>query len=232
MDKSLTQSDVEDLGISDGFDDFDHLAVAAEAAQAQRKRFLLVCDATSSMDPWWSAAQKALKQAVDEISSRTHIPFQVKVVAYRDHTCDRVPMEESVWSNDTEYLKDYISTIKSNGGGDFPESIGYGLAPAMQSGSSLVILIGDAPGRDNSTGFEEAKILGAQKCPVYALYVDDNERTIESFKTIAKLSGGKAMALRDDKTMTDIFSALLAKVVFQIAYQATSIEGRKVMEEK
>jgi hypothetical protein len=32
--------------------------------------------------------------------------------------------------------------------------------------------------------------------------------------------------------MTDIFSALLAKVVFQISYQATSIEAKNIMEGK
>lgn len=234
MDKEVLNKtsieEVDDLGIQSGFDDFDHLAVAAEAAEAHRKRFMLVCDATSSMGTWWQQAQKALKQAVDEISSRTNTPFQCKVVAYRDHTCDSVPLDQSDWSNDTEYLKDYIGHIRCNGGGDYPESVGIGLSPAVQSGASMVILIGDAPGRSNSTGFEEARALGKQHCPVFALYTDKDPRLVASFRDIASLSGGKAMLLTDAKSMTDIFSALLAKFVFQITYQATSIEGRKMME--
>jgi hypothetical protein len=222
--------ETEDINITSGMDSFDDLSVAAEAAQSYRKRFLLVCDATSSMQSWWDEAQKALKQAVDEIATKSHVPFQVKVVAYRDHTCDPVPVVESTWSNDTDYLKDFIKTICAEGGGDFPESIGFGLAPAVQSGAKMVVLIGDAPGRNNSTGFAEAKLLGSQGCPVYALYVDDDPRTVASFKNIADLSGGKAMHLRDAKHMTDIFSALLAKVVFQIAYQPTSIEAKKLVE--
>lgn len=229
--EKLEVQDAEDLGISSAEDDaFDNLGHAAEAARAQRKRFVLVCDATSSMGAWWAEAQHALKQAVDEIKTRTNVPFQVKVVAFRDHTCDAVPKEESDWSNNTDYLKDFIGHIRSIGGGDFPESIGYGLSPAVQSGSSMVILIGDAPGRANSSGFEEAKVLGHDKCPVFALYTNENERTVESFQHIAKLSGGKAMLLRDAKNMTDIFAALLAKVVFQIAYQPTSIEAKKLVE--
>lgn len=229
MDKNITTVD-EELGITEGFDDFDHLATVADAAQAQRKRFLLVCDATSSMGQWWSQAQTALKKAVDEISSKTNTPFQVKVVAYRDHTCDQVPLEESAWSNNTEYLKEFITGIRSTGGGDHPESIGIGLGCAIQSGASLVILIGDAPGRAESEGFKEATMLGQSKCPVYALYTDVYGGVKESFEKIARLSGGKAMLLRDAKNMTDIFSAILAKVVFQIAYQATSIEGKELMK--
>jgi hypothetical protein len=226
----LEVEDADDLGISTGFDDFDHLSVAAEASASARKRFFLVCDATSSMGPWWDMAQASLKKAVDEVASRTNTPFQVKVVAYRDHTCDRVPVQESDWSNDTEYLKDYIKHISCNGGGDYPESVGRGLAPAAQSDACMVILIGDAPGRRESDGLYEAKILGSQKCPVFALHCTDEKRLVENFRAIAKLSGGKAMLLRDAKNMTDIFSALLAKVVFQITYQATSIEGKKLME--
>lgn len=234
MNKDLTAKlevqDAEDLGITSGMDDFDHLGVAAEAAQAHRKRFVLACDATSSMNEWWREAQVALKQAVDEIKSRTYTPFQIKVVAYRDHTCDPKPLEESDWSNDTDYLKDFISGIRSDGGGDFPESVGLGLAPAVQSGATLVVLIGDAPGRRESEGFAEAKALGSQGCPVYALYVDEDERTIESFKHIARLSGGKALHLKNAKSMTDIFAALLSKLVFQIEYQATSIEAKELLK--
>lgn len=223
-------TDAEDLGITEGFDDFDHLGVAAEAASAARKRFILCCDATSSMGPWWQLAQKSLKKAVDEIASKTYTPFQCKVVAYRDHTCDDTPLNESDWSNDTEYLKDYISTIACTGGGDYPESVGHGLAPAAQSDACMVILIGDAPGRDNSNGLYEAKILGTQKCPVFALHCTDERRLVENFQAIAKLSGGKAMLLRDGQSMTDIFSALLSKIVFQIEYQPTSIEGKEIMK--
>jgi hypothetical protein len=222
--------EVDEINIASGMVAFDDLSIAAEAAQSYRKRFLLVCDATSSMQSWWNEAQLALKKAVDEIATKSHVPFQVKVVAYRDHTCDPQPVVESTWSNDTDYLKDFIKGIQADGGGDFPESIGFGLAPAVQSGAKMVVLIGDAPGRDNSTGFAEAKLLGSQGCPVYALYVDEDERTVESFKQIALLSGGKAMHLRDAKHMTDIFSALLAKVVFQIVYQPTSIEAKKLVE--
>ena len=226
----LEVEDAEDLGITSGMDDFDHLSVAAEAAAGVRKRFVLACDATSSMGTWWQEAQVALKQAVDEIKTRTYTPFQIKVVAYRDHTCDLVPVEESDWSNDTEYLKNFISGIRSTGGGDFPESVGLGLAPAVQSGASLVVLIGDAPGRRESEGFTEAKALGGQSCPVYALYVDEHELTVAAFQHIARLSGGKALHLRNAKSMTDIFSALLSRLVFQIEYQPTSIEAKELLK--
>lgn len=233
MDKELINKTevetTEDDLLGASVDDLDALSVAADAAQAYRKRFLLVCDATSSMNSWWREAQTALKKAVDEIASRTHVPFQVKVVAYRDHTCDARPLEESNWSNDTQYLREFIEEIKSSGGGDFPESIGHGLRPAVQSGASMVILIGDAPGRQESTGYEEARDLGNQLCPVFALYVDDHPKTVEAFKYIAQLSGGKAMHLRDAKNMTDIFSALLARFVFQIEYQPATSAAKELI---
>lgn len=211
-----------------GIDDLDMATDAAEAAARLRKRFGLCFDATGSMDYVWTAATQALGQAVDEITKRSDVPVQIKVVAYRDHIYDapHLVTEQTVWENDTQALKNFISGVYCNGGGDYPESIGHGLRQLIQQQCNQVILIGDAAGRHDSTGFDEAKIMGADKCPIFAMYTDDrDEALVRHFKKLAELSGGKAFLLKSGTDfMRDALSILFSKAL-GITYQPTTPEG-------
>ena len=227
--KTLEEKPIDELGDLD--DQLDDLMFAAERCESQKQRFVLAVDATSSMYSVWNTAKTALKQAVDEIQSSTTVPIEIKVIAYRDHIYDSVPLEASNWSNDTDYLKDYISKIPCQGGGDYPESIGHAFAAIKgdQILPSQVILIGDAPSKEGSWGYAEAKYFGSQKCLIYALYTDKDPRLVDCFKEFARLSGGKASYLGDLKAMSDILKVILASnKVLAIEYQATSIEGKRL----
>lgn len=239
MDKSITnrpdieQKPIDEMGSLD--DQFEDLIHAAAHSEAQRQRFALVIDATSSMGGVWSRAKDALKQAVDEIQSNTRTPFQVCVVAYRDHLVESASrvVEFSNWSDDTVYLKDFIENMTCFGGGDYPESIGHGLAYLLQQqGLSQIILIGDAPSKNGSLGYAEAQAFGQQSTPIYALYTDDDDRLVTCFKRLAQLSGGKAFPLFAGSNMSDILKTLFAhNKALQITYQATSIEGKRMQLE-
>ena len=223
-----TSDEVDELCGS--LDDLDTATIAAEAAEACRMRFALVCDATGSMDSTWSAAKTALTTAVDQIKSKTLVPVQIRVVAYRD--VDDGPdavCETSDWSDDTDYLKDFISSIRCFGGGDYPESIGRGLRRLIQQRCKTIILIGDAPGKEPDTGFEEALICGQEQCPIYALYTAPSDnRLVGHFEKLAKLSGGKAMPLTSFKDLRDIISVLLtSNKALQIEYQPESEAGKR-----
>lgn len=223
----VTESDGLDMDFnSGGLDDLDMAAAAADSAARLRKRFALVVDATGSMGSVWTAATEALAQAVDEINAKSRVPVQIKVVAYRDHTCDTNFLEQSQWSNDSKYLKEFIGGILDHGGGDYPESVGHGLAACLQQDCGQIILIGDAAGRDNSTGFKEAEIFGQDKCPIFAMYTNEyDNQLMEHFKQIARLSGGKAMLLKQGESfMRDVLGILFGKAL-GITYQPATAEG-------
>ena len=223
----VTESDDFDMDFnSGGLDDLDMAAAAADSAARLRKRFALVIDATGSMGSVWSAATEALALAVDEINAKSRVPVQIKVVAYRDHIHDTNFLEQSQWSNDSKYLKEFIGGISDHGGGDYPESVGHGLGACLQQDCGQIILIGDAAGRDNSTGFEEAEILGQDKCPVFAMYTDAGDhRLIHHFEKLAQLSGGKAMLLKTGTSfMRDVLGILFGKAL-GITYQPATAEG-------
>jgi hypothetical protein len=230
MDKQVvsTECELDDLGC--GLDDLDNATTAASAAEACRQRFALVCDATGSMSSTWRAAQDALKQSVDQIKSRATVPIQIQVVAYRD--VDDGPdavCEHSEWSDDTNYLQEFIKSVRCFGGGDYPESIGQGLRHLLQQQVKSVILIGDAPGKQPDTGFEEATIMGRDQCPIYALYTNEHDSRLRShFEKLAKLSGGKAMHLGNFKDLKDILSVLLtSNKALQVSYQPETESGKR-----
>ena len=224
---STATDSVDELGC--GMDDLDNATIAADSAAQCRQRFALVCDATSSMNSAWTAAQNALKQAMDQIKSRATVPVQLRVVAYRDvDDGPKAVCEASEWSDDTDYLQSFIKSIRCFGGGDYPESVGVGLRQLLQQQVKTVILIGDAPGKDPDMGFKEAQIMGREGCPIYALYTDDDPRLVAHFEQLARLSGGKAMLLSDFKDLRDIISVLLtSNKALQISYTPETASGKK-----
>ena len=92
-----------------------------------------------------------------------------------------------------------------------------------------MILIGDAPGKTPDTGFYEAKILGKDGCPIYALYTNQHDGRLKShFEKLASLSGGKAMYLGNFKDLKDILSVLLtSNKALQISYQPETESGKR-----
>lgn len=227
--KDITTSEDDPINVA-GLDGLDALAEAASASEKLRRKFVLAIDATSSMYAEWSMAKTALIKAVDEIKRRTLVPFLIKVVAYRDRTCDPEYLIQSEWSNDEGYLKEFIAEMRCEGGGDFPESVDVGLSAVIPDGPNQIILIGDAPGRPESPGYREAQHLGQTvNCPIYALWVREDESTIEAFKKLAKLSGGKAFPLsKDENSFADILTLIFSQdKALMITYQATTLEGKK-----
>lgn len=225
--KDVVESD--DLGIG-SFDDLDQVTVAAEAAEATRQRYAIVFDATGSMQSWWRAAEKALHKALDDIKNRSDVPVQVKVVGYRDHECDPDNITTaSEWSDDNTYLKEFISNMRIDGGGDYPESPGHGLKEILQQNCNMVILLGDAPGKQGSMGYPEATICAKDKCPIHCLYVTEEHQLVENWKEIARLSGGKAMHLKDAGNFTDILKTLMiSNKRLAIDYQPETEEGKRI----
>ena len=213
-------------------DIFEALGTAATASSAARRRYVICIDATSSMGPVWTMAKKAAKQSIDEIKRKASCPIQVRIIAYRDITCDTNFIESSEWSDDTLYLREFIDKMGCQGGGDYPESVDVGLMEALIDRPNQIILIGDAPGRPESPGFKEAEAAGQTECPIFALYTDEDAKLVKNFTRIAKLSGGKAMHLKNLDVMEDILSVLLSSDKrLMITYEPKTLEGKKLLED-
>ncbi len=229
--KNIESKPIDELGSLD--DQFEDLLNATAHLHRDMQRFALCVDATSSMGHVWSRAKSALKSAVDYIQENSNCPVQIKVVAYRDKDYDKQYVEASEWSSDTRYLHNYIAKMSCHGGGDYEESIGQGFKHLLrdQQRANQIILIGDATGKGDDTGYTEAQAFGQQECPIYALYTNDEPRLVTAFERIARLSGGKAFLLDAEANLKDIFTVLIASNKrLKITYQATSIEGRRMAD--
>lgn len=226
--KSVETTDDFHIG---GLDELESLAVAAESAYKLRRKYIITFDATGSMQSYWSMAQHAVAEAVRQIKKRTHVPVAIKVLAYRDKDFDTDFKTESEYTDDEKYLKDFISSVRCHGGGDDEESIEVPLETAIEDSANQVIMLGDAPGKNDQSGLSQAKQLGGMKCPVYTLYLNNSCK--RAFENIAKLSGGKAFEFgrMDTSEMEDILMVILCQdKALQIEYQPKSLEGRKYLE--
>lgn len=216
-----------------GLDGLSALAEAASAAETKKRRYALVYDATSSMYPYWSLTKKVMKKLIEDIQAKTYVPFEIKIIAYRDVTVDSVPLEVTKWSADPDYLHSFLDHVSCSGGGDEPESVDIGLTEAMKE-ANLIILVADAQGRPESPGEREASHCGQVGCPIYAFYCDqDNPRLIANFKRLAQLSGGRASLLNDNPDVfKDILSLALSKDSgLQLEYKPSTEEGRRIQKE-
>jgi hypothetical protein len=223
-----TNKPLDELG---GLDDLDELALAAEALDSQTQRYVIAIDATSSMWPYWDMAKSAMMRILRELSTRAACPIEINLIAYRDATCDSVPLEQSYFSNSMTKLEEWASDIRCFGGGDYPESVDLALKQCLDKDLVQVICIADAPGRPETPGFAEAEKLGQKNIPIFGLYCTTQQDLREYWERIAKLSGGKAFHLKDASSMADIIGVILSKnPALAITYQATTIEGKAVQD--
>ena len=229
---SAVDEKAEDEFLSGSFDDLE-----AEIGHARKRlrRFCLIMDATSSMSGCWTQAIEAMHYVAENIFDRARVPVELKVIAYRDHCDGSGILDQSYFSNDRAYLKDYISNIRCYGGGDEPEAIKVGLEAALTEveGLSRVVLLGDAP--DHHEQGQDAIIpaleLGKIQAPIFAIYLRLSAKA--SFEAIAKASGGRAYGFDDFKGgMGDIITTILAQdKLLGIEYIPKTIEGKKIKEE-
>jgi len=231
MDRDLTNTEQPDSGDISSFDDilsnsdnFEELMANTKGKQYDCLRYAIVFDATSSMRSVWKKAINAVTEAVERIHSyKLSKPIEINIVAYRDVVDGTDIMQQSGYLTDISKLKAFISNVKCKGGGDFPENIEVGLDAIVGSEANMVILIGDAPTHGFNArkpwkdqtfdGLNEATRLGQEKCPIYGLYLGDDEEEIfyvkGCFEAFAELSGGKAYNFNNLSAFKDIIITLL-----------------------
>lgn len=111
-----------------------------------------VVDTTGSMGGLIAAAQKQMVGMIDTLSRAAQVDMQLGVVQYRDHPPqDQMVFEAFDLTRDLKTAKQYINSLRANGGGDEPEAVLAGLVAARTELSwraharRIAVLVGDAP---------------------------------------------------------------------------------------
>jgi hypothetical protein len=191
-----------------------------EQAPARRVRCLLLFDATSSMQPYWTHVRATLDQIIERLLP-VHGDMTLKIVAYRDDCDGPRIIESSGWSADAQTLAAFVGLVACAGGGDTPEAVDRALqvAQAEQDDLSAVVLIGDAPPHPERDGCSEARALGTQQRPVFPIAVGGAENTREAFGAIARLSGGRMIDLDKIEELYDVLGVVLARAAGPSAFE-------------
>lgn len=195
-------------------------------------RILLLFDATGSMTPYWNEAQRTIGEIIERTLAVAS-EVTMKIVAYRDDDHGEKVLEPSPWSQRAEDLKDFLKTIQCIYGCDDPEAVDRALHIALEEDQvSRVILIGDSPPHRHRDCTKEGRDLGLKKRPVYAIVVGENQQTHYAFQTIATLSGGKLIPLRNLDELFDFITILSvdaagadALLKYQKQYQYALTDG-------
>ena len=92
----------------------------------------LLLDCTGSMCSWIARAKKTLQEITENVvaSCDGNLDVRVCFVGYRDH-CDKQRFTIHPFSDDIAKVKGFISAVKADGGGDFPEDVVGGLRKCL-----------------------------------------------------------------------------------------------------
>ncbi|CAF0787349.1 unnamed protein product [Adineta ricciae] len=192
-------------------------------------RTILLMDATGSMSGLLTAAKETVctmferATAVLDKQKTPNNGFEMQMTAYRDYDCMKEGLlQSSSWESKPTNLRSFISQITATGGEDYPEAIEIGLWHAVQQsntpeGIAQVILIGDAPAKDetaikhdrmtyggeaywNATSYrtpthyaKEVRKLKEKDIPIHTFYLNDGARM--NFEEIARETSGHCKRL-------------------------------------
>ena len=111
---------------------------------------VFIMDITGSMEKWVNFTKEKINSIINKITAETTVIVRLGFIGYRDYL-DNKNMEYFKFpelSNDVEYFKNSLESVKVGGGGDCEDMVG-GLVRALEydwkSNSKFAILIADAP---------------------------------------------------------------------------------------
>lgn len=172
---------------------------------SQPTRILGLVDATGSMKPVWDKTRENIHELIHRLLEAGKV--ELSWVAYRDYCDKHRIIEQSQWSNSGHNLKNFISKITCNGGGDFPEAVEKALEIGISEQTvSRIILIGDAPPHEDSNYKELATQLGQMERPVFSFVIGSHPDTHRTFGEISKLSGGVSFGLENQNDLLDLLA--------------------------
>jgi hypothetical protein len=197
-------------------------------------RFAILLDATGSMSALINEARRDITEIINRISTEANCQVEIEVIIYRDYDVPNHQLiEYSGLQSDPSLLRSWLSKVNVLGGGtNDGEAIEVALARGLQiQNLTAVMLAGDEPAnsaehirQNGPAGMKSAAQLaadfGKQACPIHAFVVGQRASTVQSFKQIADISGGKAGYLNGSNDMLDM--AVMAML--------SSLRGRAAVE--
>lgn len=180
---------------------------------------VFVMDCTGSMGSYIAAAQKTIRDIVQEIVAKEKADVRFALVAYRDHP----PQDSSFvtqtfdFSNSVQQMRGSLDRLSANGGGDGPEAVVDGLHAALKlpyrpQATKVCILIADAPphglgaGGDGfpagcPCGLDPLRVCRQMAAEGITLYCIGCEPSLTPhkafFMALCHLTGGQYCALGD-----------------------------------
>ena len=238
--------------------------VAAGVADAPRSRktatdtpsgtnlldLCFVMDVTGSMGSYIAAAKQDIEAISDRLAASEGYDVRFGLVAYRDHP----PQDQSfvtrqfAFSADVQVMKQNLSTLSANGGGDGPEAVEAGLksaleAPWRDNAMKVVVLIADAPPHglgergdgfpDGApTGVDPLQVLDAMSAKGICVYAVRCQPALSQYRfatdffiACAERTNGQAIALGSAKALADVIMGASMEEM-DLAKLANVIEGQ------
>ncbi|MBG1230921.1 vWA domain-containing protein [Aestuariivirga litoralis] len=191
------------------------LALGMLATQAQasagykRVEVAFVLDSTGSMgDLIEGAKRKIWSIAGSIVDANPQADISMALVTYRDRD-DEYVVKTTPLSEDVQGLYGKLLKVEADGGGDTPESVNEALDKAINSlqwtsgpdTRRIVFLVGDAPPHMDYNETKYPAILkeaAQKKIIVNAVEAGDAEDTMQVWKDIAQLGGGRYIPIPQD----------------------------------
>jgi len=108
-------------------------------------------DCTGSMGKWIDTAKKHVISMADSIKKDAgSIPVQVSFVCYRDFDSGRDNIKSVPFTERIESIKDFVATLKAQGGDDAPEDMAGGMRESLSlqwkpGAKKFCVIVADAP---------------------------------------------------------------------------------------
>lgn len=194
--------------------DMDKPQIDQEVADLlKQKKTVEVCfvlDTTGSMGGLIEGAKQKIWSIASQIAQRQDSPtIRFSLVAYRDRG-DAYVTQLTDLNEDLDVVHDKLMKFQAVGGGDAPESVNQALCEAVTKVkwtegdhvTRIIFLVGDAPPHmdyEQDVDYTVTANLAQEKgITINAIQCGVMKETIQPWQHIAKLGGGKYIALPQD----------------------------------
>lgn len=131
-----------------------------------RHQICFLLDITGSMNPWIKGVKNQISSMIKDFRSNCEtfitdsenqkLVFEVSIVGYRDFS-DKTIFEVHDFTTETKHIEKFLSSLKANGGGDWPEDVkgsfiystfgidGNKLSWNEDTSSKILLWIADSP---------------------------------------------------------------------------------------
>lgn len=184
------------------------VSLARRPGAADGPRLVLALDATASREPTWDRACHVTHVLFDAVTGLGHPGgLVVQLVYYRGYDECRA----SRWVGTAAALRGLMAQVRCQGGAtQIGAVLRHALGEVYKHPVGAVVFIGDAVEEDPETLFALARALGDRTTPLFMLHEGDNPVVAETFRTLARLSGGAYLPF--DLTAIDRLKALLGGI--------------------